>query len=86
MKLAIVDYDGTLFKEETIPFLFSIAKAGKVPLKDYYLALGRVFFAILRYKSGLDKKFDKERFYHKAAKDFLTIFKNMKKEEIENFF
>lgn len=86
MKLAIVDYDGTLFKEETIPFLLGMAKKGNVPQKDYYVALIKVFLIVLRYKSGLDKKLDKEAFYHKAAKTFLGIFKNMKKSEIEKFF
>lgn len=86
MKLAIVDYDGTLFKDDTIPFLLGIAKKGKVPKKDYYLSIIKVFSVVLRYKSGLDKQFDKEKFHHEAAKAFLGIFKNMEKSEIEDFF
>ena len=86
MKLAIVDYDGTLFKEETIPYLLGLAKNGIVPKKDYLLSWMRVFAVVLIYKSGLNKKFDKEKFHHEAAKAFLSIFKNMKKDDIEKFF
>ena len=86
MKIAIVDYDGTLFKEETIPFLMRFAGKGKVPKKDYYLTLLKVYFVLLRYKSGLDKNFGKERFHHEVATAFLSIFKNMNKSEIQNFF
>jgi HAD superfamily phosphoserine phosphatase-like hydrolase len=86
LKLAIVDYDGTLFKEETIPFLIGFAKNKKIPKADYYKALFKIYYVVLKYKSGIDKNFGKEKFHHEAAKAFLTIFKNMKKNEIEDFF
>src|SRR5690554_4650936 len=86
LKLAIVDYDGTLFKEETIPFLIGLAKNKKIPRLDYYKALIKIYYVVIKYKSGLDKSFDKERFHHEAAKAFLTVFNNMRKAEIESFF
>jgi HAD superfamily phosphoserine phosphatase-like hydrolase len=86
LKLAIVDYDGTLFQKETIPFLIKIAKKGRVPKKDYYKALVHIYLVVIRYKSGLDKSFDKERFHREAAKAFLKIFNNCSNNEIERFF
>ncbi len=86
LKLAIVDYDGTLFTKESIPFLMSLAKKKDIPKKDYYLALLKVYIVVIKYKSGIFKSFGKEKFHIEVAKAFLSIFNNMDKDEIEKFF
>ncbi len=86
MKLAIVDYDGTLFTKETIPFLLGLAKKKSVPAKDYYKTLVKVYLCLIKYKLSKKKNFDKEKFHKDIAKSFLSIYKNMKQEEIEKFF
>ncbi len=83
MRLAIFDFDGTLFKEETIPFLM-----------DKWEELGYPKFAKTTVKKKLLKKYflnkikllSKENFRIQATLDFLKIFDGMNREEIETFF
>ncbi len=83
MKLAIFDFDGTLFKEETIPFLM-----------DKWEELGYSKYAKTAVKKKLLKKYflnkikllSKESFRIQATLDFLKIFDGMNREEIETFF
>jgi len=83
VKLAIFDFDGTLFKEETIPFLM-----------DKWEELGYSKYAKTAVKKKLLKKYflnkikllSKESFRIQATLDFLKIFDGMNREEIETFF
>ena len=82
-KLAIFDFDGTLFTELTIPYLFekwmnlsypkkSASKVKSIILKDYFFN-----------KIGI---ISKKKFRDKATVDFLKLFKDMTEEEVVEFF
>lgn len=82
-KLAIFDFDGTLFTQLTIPYLFekwislsypqkTISKVKGIILKDYFLN-----------KIGL---LSKKKFRDKATVDFLKLFSTMSEEEVIDFF
>ena len=86
MRLAIMDYDGTLFTKETIPFLLGISRSSGISFMDWGITVTRVMMSLVRYKSGLDKKFDKEAFHIHVANQFLGIFRGMNRKEIEEFF
>ncbi|MFW5891206.1 MAG: HAD family hydrolase [bacterium] len=83
MKLAIFDFDGTLFKEETIPYLL-----------DKWKDLGYSKYARTHTRKKILKKYffkkikllSKENFRIQATIEFLRIFDGMNKDEIEIFF
>lgn len=83
MKLAIFDFDGTLFKEETIPYLM-----------DKWEELGYSKYARTTVRKKILKKYflrkirllSKENFRKQATIDFLKIFDDMDRQEIEEFF
>jgi len=83
MKLAIFDFDGTLFKEETIPYLM-----------DKWEELGYSKYARTTVRKKILKKYflrkirllSKENFRKQATIDFLKIFDGMERQEIEEFF
>jgi len=83
MKLAIFDFDGTLFKKETIPYLM-----------DKWEELGYSKYAKTTVKKKILKKYffkkikllSKENFRIQATLDFLKIFDGMNRDEIETFF
>ena len=86
MKLAIFDFNGTIFPKETLPFLFSQW------YKNNYskIKLAQVFFPLLplylKYKLNLDSQLSKEQMEREAMKGFSKIFVGMNKNQIENFF
>lgn len=83
MRLAIFDFDGTLFKEETIPYLM-----------DKWEELGYSKYARTTVRKKILKKYflrkirllSKENFRKQATIDFLKIFDDMDRKEIEEFF
>lgn len=83
MKLAIFDFDGTLFKKETIPYLldkweeFGYSSYTKTTVRKKILK---------KYFLRKIKLLSKENFRSQATIDFLRIFDDMNKEEIEDFF
>jgi len=83
MKLAIYDFDGTLFNEETIPYLldkwedFGYSTYARTTVRKKILK--KYFFRKIKLLS-------KENFRTQATIDFLGIFDGMKREEIEDFF
>jgi|LGVF01.2.fsa_nt_gb HAD superfamily hydrolase (TIGR01490 family) len=83
-KLAIFDFDGTLFTGETIPFL--LKQYGKLGYSK--LEQGKVYLELMvllmKYKFG--KNVDKEAFRGTATRMFLKVFKNMPEKEITLFF
>lgn len=86
MKLAIYDFDGTLFERETLPYIvkyYGSNKYSKVKLLTFYC---RVITLTIKYKLKLDKSLDKEKYRATASKIFMYLFEDMKKEEIRDFF
>jgi len=84
MKLAIYDFDGTLFQNQTLPFILRYWGKNKykkgILIKTYCRVLG--LFMI--YK--MSKAMDKEQFRAKASMIFIKLFENMTKDELSQFF
>lgn len=84
MKVAIFDFDGTLFPVETIPFLIKqYVKLGYSRFKQVKM-LSSLIPDLIIYKLGI--KPDKEVFRHKAVYKFLSLFDGMTKDEVDSFF
>lgn len=86
MKLAIYDFDGTIFEKETLPFIVKYWGANgysKVRLIKFY---GLALKLVASYKLKLNSSMDKEKFRAAAAKLFMILFEGMTKKEITQFF
>lgn len=86
MKIAIFDFDGTLFNNETIPFLTKQWLKLGYSKRKWALIFCRLMGLLIKYKSKLDKELTKEKFRGKATEIFLSIFEDMNKDQIEEFF
>lgn len=86
MKVAVFDFDGTIFNDETVPFLArQWYKLGYSKL-TWFKAFFKMMFILAKYKSKIDKKYDKEVFRAEATMIFLHIFDGMTMDEIKAFF
>lgn len=86
LRLAVFDFNGTLFPKETIPFLISCWKKfsySKLNLYKLYFILAPL---ILKYRYPFLTKMSIEEMKVEFMYRFIHIFKGMKKEEIEEFF
>lgn len=86
MKLAIFDFDGTLFPKETLPFLLVLWRKlnySKLKLAKVY---SRTLGLYIIYKIGIYSTLSKDKFRIIAVKEFNKIFKGMTKKEINQFF
>lgn len=82
MKLAIFDFDGTLFLEDTLPFLLKQwAKFGysKLKLGIVYASLARLY---VMHKLGVHS----DKSSRAVMRKFLRLFAGMQRAEIEEFF
>lgn len=84
MKVAIFDFDGTLFPHETIPFLIRQFPKLGYPRHKQLLMMARLVPDLLAYK--LSKHPDKEAFRHQAVYRFLSMFEGMTQEAVDGFF
>ncbi len=83
MKLAIFDFDGTLFLKDTLPCLGNEwIKQGRSKLRYFKIYLSLIPLVVF-YKTNL---ISRELMKYKAMKTFQTIFKGMTKKEIQDFF
>ena len=84
MKVAIFDFDGTLFPVETIPFLIKqYPKLGYSRWKQVKMMMGLIP-ELVKYK--VSKNGDKEKFRHKAVYLFLSMFEGMTEDQVRLFF
>lgn len=86
MKLAIFDFDGTLFPKDTLPFLLSQAKELNCSrFKGYgiYLSMIPLF---IKYKLEIVTKLSREEMKLLAVKKFNHLFKGMTEQELITFF
>ncbi len=86
MKLAIFDFNGTLFTEETLPFIMSQwhkQNYSKTRLLKIFIPLIPLY---IKYKMGLNSNLSKEEMEVKAVTEVSKIFKGMNKKELNNFF
>jgi len=86
MKLAIFDFDGTLFPEETVPYIwkhygrlgYSKVRQGKIFLQ--------MMFLFAQYKINKNSVMSKEQFRGRATEIILTLFEGMTETEVSEFF
>lgn len=84
MKVALFDFDGTLFPHETIPFLIKQYPKLGYPRYRQVLMMMKLLPDVVMYK--ISKNPDKEGFRHKAVYKFLSIFEGMTEAEVTEFF
>lgn len=84
MKLALFDFDGTLFPKETIPFL--VQQFWKTESKKYRVIgfYSKTLFYLFRYK--VLKQIDKVTFRKKAVVYFLALFHGETATTVNDFF
>lgn len=86
MKLAIFDFDGTLFPKDTLPFLLTQwkqLKCSRFKIYRTYLAFIPLFF---QYKLGIFTKLSREQMKIQAVRKFNTIFDGMTEQDLNDFF
>src|SRR6056297_3263955 len=86
MKLAVFDFNGTIFPKETIPFLIDCWKKygySKYKLYKLYLIMTPL---ILKYKHPFLSKMSKEEIKVEFMYKFINIFEKMTKKEIDDYF
>lgn len=86
LKLAVFDFNGTLFPKETIPFLISCWKKfgySKLNLYKLYIILAPL---IVKYRYPFLTTMSIEEMKVQFMYKFVKIFKGMEQEEIEEYF
>ncbi len=84
MKVALFDFDGTLFPHETIPFLIKQYSQLGYPRVKQVLMMMKLLPDFVVYKTS--KNPDKEGFRHRAVYKFLSMFEGMTEVEVTEFF
>ena len=85
MRLAIFDFDGTLFPEDTLPFIMKQWKRQKYPMGRWILISVSVAGLYLRYKIGLMHEAAREEIAVKSMHRFTRIFSGMSEAQISAF-
>jgi phosphoserine phosphatase len=86
LKLAVFDFNGTLFLKETIPFLISCWKKfgySKLNLYKLYIIMAPL---IIKYRHPFLTTMSIEEMKVQFMYKFVKIFKGMEQEEIEKYF
>lgn len=86
MKLAIFDFDGTLFPKDTLPFLLSrwryLRCSGLTVFKTYLACIPFYF----QYKFGLFTTLSREELKLKAVRIFNPVFDGISQKEMQDYF
>ncbi len=82
-KIAVFDFDGTLFKVQTIPFFIEQWEELNYPKMPIRSAKSKILKIYFLYKFKL---LSEDKFRARAVSDFLVAFNNMYKEDIDEFF
>ncbi|MGI6144842.1 MAG: HAD-IB family hydrolase [Clostridia bacterium] len=82
-KLAIFDFDGTLFTKDTLPYISKVWKAQTANTFRYYLIYLQIAPALILYKLKLISRRTMKVW---AVSKFHKIFTNMSEEEIHKLF
>lgn len=85
MKVAIFDFDGTLFPIDTLRFLLSYWKEKKYSKLKYYKTYIPLIGLYIIYKLDLKSRIPRETFKNKSLQSFNYIFSDMTEEEVTNF-
>ncbi len=86
MKLAVFDFDGTLFLKDTLPFLLKLWNEfgySKARLARVYASLGALY---ILYKIGVHNAHRREKGAKTVMRRFTRLFDGMSKEQVEEFF
>lgn len=86
MRLAIFDYNGTIFPRETLKFLLNEWRRMGYSRLQYYRIYLSVIPLYLRYKLGFNLSLTKEEMERMAVDKFSRIFRGMEEGEIIEFF
>lgn len=86
LKLAVFDFNGTIFPKETIPFLIKCWKKFNYSKYRLYKLYIIVFPLILKYRFPFLTTMAKEELKVKFMERFATMFKGMSRKEIEKYF
>lgn len=86
MKLAIFDFDGTLFPHDTIPYLLTQWKKLGLCSKKHRSVFRSLVFMYIKFKLGIETKLTREEMKLWAVRQFNTIFKGMTETEVLDFF
>lgn len=86
MKLAIFDFDGTLFPNDTLPFLLKQWRRLNYSKTKYIVTYISLISLYIKYKSGIKSKFSREQMKLIAVEKFNKIFDNMTEEEFNEYF
>lgn len=85
MELAIFDFDGTLFRQDTIPFLLKNWKSQGLPRLIRLRATARIYAAWLWHKPAWTR-YSNQQFRVDAVNWFTGMFRGMDRKEISEFF
>lgn len=86
MKLAVFDFDGTLFLKDTLPFLLKLWNEfgySKARLMRVYTSLGALY---ILYKIGVHNAHRREKGAKTVMRRFIRLFDGMSREQVEEFF
>ena len=86
MKLAVFDFDRTLFPKDTIPYLMKQWYKLEYPKSKIMKVYIKLLPAYIVYKLGIGGAKTNLKLRNQAIEGFDEIFKGMNKAEIENFF
>lgn len=86
MKLAVFDFDGTLFPHDTIPFLMRQWRKQGYPLFRLWAVYFSVAGLFIRYKLKLYKKAELEQIKVTAMQKGTRLFDGMTEEQVKRFF
>lgn len=82
-KIAVFDFDGTLFENQTIPYFIKQWEKHGYPKRNLRRAKAKI---IKIYFLNKFKLMAKDQFRARAIRDFLIAFSDMYKEDIDKFF
>ncbi len=86
MKLAVFDFDGTLFPKDTLPFLFSHWKNLKCTRFTYYKTFLSLIPLSLKYKLQIITKLSKQEIKLMAVRKSNRLFIGMTEQEVIAYF
>ncbi|MGD9676904.1 MAG: HAD family hydrolase [Vulcanibacillus sp.] len=85
MKLAIFDFDGTLFPIDTLRFLLSHWKENKYSKLKYYRSYLLLIGLFMIYKLDIKSRIPRETIKNKSLQSFNYIFSGMSEDEVIEF-
>ncbi|MPW26470.1 HAD-IB family phosphatase [Alkalibaculum sp. M08DMB] len=86
MKLAIFDFDGTLFPQDTLPYLLAQWNKLNYSKAQYIKVYASLIILYLKYKLGFSSKLSREQMKLIAMQRFNNIFEGMTENEFIEYF